>query len=201
MHWLKEYRLLAPRPGKRGGCGITRSELAAAVRRRGVGCSPKLIDIIEHGGITHPRIANAIAAEAGATPEQRDSMVHEVHRGGWTPPKRRKRSEIKNDADKPQPMAIGIIPETARAVVQLDENGITIARFESLSAAAAAAGKSAYTVGRRCRREIGSGSNEFLGLACTWRFADEWDGMTSEQRSEDMRMARQQWSRKKEDKA
>ena len=80
MHWLEKFRTEYVK--KDGTQGIDRSVFASQVRRRGVGCSAELIFIIENGGITHPNIANKIALVAGATAEQRDSMVHEERRGG-----------------------------------------------------------------------------------------------------------------------
>lgn len=185
MHWLEKFRTEYVK--KDGTKGIDRSVFASQVRRRGVGCSAELIFIIENGGITHPNIANKIALVAGATAEQRDSMVHEERRGGWQPPKAKRRAEFEKT---PQPMAPNVIPDNARRVVMIDICGKEITRFESESAAADAVGCTATTVSNRCRRLTSPGTGEFRFTDCTWRFAEEWDAMSEEARMADIENAR-----------
>lgn len=185
MHWLKKFRRDYVK--KDGTQGIDREVFASMVRRRGVGCSAVLIGIVEGGGITHPNIANKIAIVAQATPEQRDSMVHPDRRGGWNPPKPKRRSEY----EKPlPPMALNVIPDNARRVVMIDIAGKEIARFESMSDAAEAVGCSVPTVRNRCCRAVSGGTGEFRFYDCTWRFAQEWDSMSESARIADIENAR-----------
>lgn len=196
MHWIEKFRAEYKR--KDGRTGISRDELAKLVRRRKVGCSPKLIDILEHGGITHPRIANAIAAVCEADEEQRNSIVHETHRGKWTPPpKPKKRSEIlkehKGDRSKlPQPLAVNavkVLPETAKAVVQIDLYGREMARFCSISEAAQNAGVSLGVVQNRIKHRLSDAVDEYQVADCTWRFAEEWDAMSDAERTAEVERA------------
>ena len=185
MHWLKKFRRDYVK--KDGTQGIDREVFASMVRRRGVGCSALLIGIVEGGGITHPNIANKIAIVAQATPEQRDSMVHPDRRGGWRPPKPKRRSEHEK---LPQPLAPNVIPDNARRVVMIDIAGKEIARFESISDAAEAVGCTPGTVSNRCRRAISCGTGEFRFFDCTWRYAQEWDSMSELARAADIENAR-----------
>lgn len=185
MHWLKKFRMEYVR--KDGKVGISREVFASKVRRRGVGCSEKLIAIIEEGGITHPRIAKKIAIVAEATKEQYESMIHEERRNGWAPPKPARRSEHKK---LPPPLAPEVIPDHAKRVVAVDISGKEIARFESVTAAAEAVGCTPATVSNRCNRNVSSGTGEFRFFDCTWRFANEWDAMSDFEREADIENAR-----------
>ena len=184
MHWLKEFRLNYIK--KNDVVGISREELARMVQRKGVGCSAVLIGIIEGGGITHPNIADKIAAVAGASKTQRDSMVNEVHRGkgNYKPPKM-----------KPQqpghirPMAPGYVGVNARPVVMLDRNAVIIGKYASEREAALAAQCSVSVVGSRCNRKVPGRNNEFSACGYTFRWLNEWEGMSVEERIEDMRRA------------
>lgn len=72
MHWITAYREKMQ---------IDRLRFARRAR-----CSERLIFMLEEGQeITHPIIANRIAETCGATAAQRDSIVHEKHRGEWQP--------------------------------------------------------------------------------------------------------------------
>lgn len=189
MHWLKEFRLNYVQ--KDGTKGISREQLAAMIKLKHGKCSALLIGIVEGGGITHPNIANQIAIIAGATAAQRNSMVHKNYRGGWEPPKRR--PEHKNP---PKPLVPDVIPDHARRVVAIDIAGNEIGRYESLRAAADAAGCTQAAVSNRChrRRVIAS---EFSSYSCTWRFEEEWDAMSELARAADIENAQRDQRRKK----
>lgn len=191
MHWLEKFRRRYTK--KDGKKGISRAELAAMVKLKHGRCSEKLIEILEEGGITHPNIADQIAKITRATERQRDSMVHDCHRTMPEPPKPKRRAEYKVP---PPPVSPGVIPDHARRVVAIDMFGNEVARYESQTAAAAAAGCSTPTVSVRCRRAPTSGKFEFRFFDYTWRFAAEWDAMSPEQRAADIENARR---RKKND--
>lgn len=185
MHWLEKFRRkIINKDGKRG---ISREELASVVKLKHGKCSATLIEIIESGGVTQVNIADRIAAIAGATKAQRDSMVHESRRNGWMPPQPKRRAELEM---KPQPLCLDVIPDHARRVVQIDMFGNEIARFESGLAAANASGCSSATVSVRCNRGLSSGTGEFRNRDHTWRFAEEWDAMSHEERADDILKAR-----------
>lgn len=193
MHWLEKFRSRYKKPD--GSRGISREELADMVKLKHGKCSAVLIGIIESGGITHPNIADQIAAIAGATVKRRDSMVHESRRIVREPMKPKRRSEHKK---QPPPMALDVIPDTARRVVALDPEGNVIERFESLSTAAASAGTSAPVVYSRCVRKVRMLRGEFAFRGYTWRFAEEWDSMSDAEKATDMENARK--TRKREGK-
>ena len=191
MHWLKEFRRNYQR--KDGSTGITRREFAAMVRKRDteahpeqeIGCSEVLIAMLEElppdkGGVTHPAIADRIADITGATPQQRDMLVNPIHRGSYKP-----RPAKPHGPKQPGGNADESSSKT-RAVVQIAISGSEIARFPSESAAAKAAGCCRATVCNRVKRDIGNKTNEFATYGYTWRFADEWDAMTIEERLRDM---------------
>lgn len=185
MHWLEKFRSKFKRLD--GGRGISREELADMVKLKHGKCSAALIGIIESGGITQVNIADQIAAATGASKAQRDSMVHESRRSGWMPQQPRRRAELKL---KPQPLSLDVIPDHARRVVAIDMFGNEIARYESGLAAASASGCSSATVSIRCNRGLSSGMGEFKNRDHTWRFAEEWDAMSHEERAADMLKAR-----------
>lgn len=181
MHWIALFRQNYRR--KDGRIGITTEEMAALVRTRNTGCSKALIEILESGGITHPEIADRIAHVTGATPEQRDSIVHKIHRG------KRRVGKKKNQ----DPAAFSIkpmkLPENTQAVVQIGKDGREIARFASINQAARALKASTASISRRCNGEMWINSNEFKQFDSTFRFASEWDAMTDEQHMRHMMIA------------
>ena len=83
---------------------------------------------------THPRIANAIAMACGATPEQRDSIVDERHRGKWHP----KPDDYNLDNVRVRRVQSEYKFGLPRAVVEIDRRGMIIARYESIKTAAEA---------------------------------------------------------------
>lgn len=188
MHWLKQYRMEHPIGGKPMSC----KELARRVKKPGtisnpgaeIGCSEVLIGILEGGGITHPLIANRIADICGATPQQRDMLVHKMHWGTYRPPRRRPQE------NKPRlaPTDPGFKPANARAVVRIDMY-FQCRRFESIREAAMAEGCNESTVKVRCERALSGGTNEFLVRDHTWRYADEWEDMTVDERVQDLHNA------------
>lgn len=185
-----------------------------------VECSATLIDYLEHGDITSPAIAAAIVTVCCGTAEQFDSIVHEDYRGQWKPGQKiqfKPRFEVeaegrmaisivsegkvkrgkppKKEKPKPEPKpkpAPKPKPEPYRqgSVVQINTAFEEAGRFASPADAAAAMDVSIRIVGERCSRKISENSDEMNRLGCTWRYADEWDAMTPEQRVEDMRKAR-----------
>lgn len=186
MHWLKKYRM---------DNRLSREQLAAKIRKparpnrpeTGIGCSAVLIEILESGdpkrGITHPEIANRIAEVTGATAEQRDSIVHQKHRGTWTP-RLRKKAEIKKE-EKVRHFSGNVSPN-ARKVVRIARGGYETGRYESQSMAAMATGCTTMTVHNRCTRKLKPGTEEFSMYGCTFRYADEWDAMDERARMADL---------------
>lgn len=160
--WIEEYRRRT---------GNSRAELARQVRRRGVGCSPELIEILELGGKTIPQIADRIALVCGATDEQYDEIVLDKHKGKRAG-RRRRPTEL-----NPKPK---LIPASAIAVVAMDEMGREIERYDSIGLAALRADVAPENVRKRCNHEILG--NEYGLAGRTWRFAREYDGMNTAQR-------------------
>lgn len=202
MHWIEKFRREN---------GISQEEMAKLVRKckigkKQVGCSGKLIDILECGGITAPGIAAMIVKVCGGTAEQFDSIVDEIWRGKWKPgmkadfyykiaeephefvcapkePKKEKPKVEKPKEKKPH-------EDKRKSVVQIGRDGIEIMRFASVSEAAEYANVSIGSVSQRCNRIISEKTDEFKMAKCTWRFAEDWDKMTENQRAEEMRFAR-----------
>lgn len=164
MHWIEEWRTSYRR--RDGKIGLSRGEFARKVRTRKLGCSPKLIEMLEHGDVTHPKIADRIAFICNATDEQYDQIVPDVHKG-----KRRRRREWV----EPKP-----IHSNAIAVVAMDELGREIGRYDSICAAATEVKVAAENVKKRCSREMLG--NEYKLAGRTWRYAQEYDGMNAAQR-------------------
>jgi len=146
-----------------------------------------LIGILEdrNGAITHPRLADLIAAACGATVEQRDGIVHKKHRGAWPGvdgPRLIRGGQAAKRAEPTEHKGGNV-----RKVVVLDRTGEVVRRFDTLTEAAAFIGISRSGVSQRCRRIV---PYEWqTGNLNTARYADEWDAMTPEQRLEDLRRA------------
>lgn len=175
-------------------------------------CSDLLIEILEHGGITAPGIAAAITMVCGGTAEQWDSIVHEDYRGTWKPgdriafrprmqaepfdalplPKIEATIKERPRAEKPKakPPKKAAEPEIKRPVVQIGKDFAEAARYATPAAAAAAMNVSLRIITVRCDRKVSDETDEFIRYQNTWRYADEWDSMTPEQRMEDMKNAR-----------
>lgn len=141
--------------------------------------SERLIELLQctPGAVTHPNIADRIADYTGATSEQRDTMVHSIHYGTYKPftvgP-----PPFNADMDGP-------IPFNSRGVVALDRCGNELARFPHRRATCMAVGCSDQTVRNRCIRKSAN-FDEFELLEMTFRFSEEWDAMTEEERIADM---------------
>lgn len=186
MTWIEAYRT---------GIGMSRQEFAEAItdqlgRRYRVPAvvSEALIYRLEcwQGCITHPKLANLIARACGATPEQRDMIVHKSQRGTW---RGVDAPQLKRAREPRRPSAPVVCEETrqgnytnhpTRSVVVLDRGGNTLARFPSIQTAAAFVGLSTTSVRMRCIHKTPREMAE--GNACTCRYADEWDAMTNEQK-------------------
>lgn len=212
MHWIKRLRREYRR--KDGGTGISRYGLAKMVRERkvggrNVGCSGLLIDILEHGGITHPAIAAVITLVCGGTAENWNSIVHEDYRGQWKPGQKinfkprfedeaeefsihpeqaKKKPAEKKPADKPKCTEMNV--DKCKPVVQICTHGMEIMRFASMTEAAAHAKVPISSVSQRCNKNISERTDEFKLAKCTWRFAEEWDAMDEKQRAEEVKRAR-----------
>ena len=189
------------------------------IGKKQVGCSWQLIDILECGGITAPGIAAMIVKVCGGTAEQFDSIVDEIWRGKWKPgmkadfyykiaeephefvcapkepkkekPKVEKPKEPKKEKPKVEkPKEKKPHEDKCKSVVQIGRDGIEIMRFASVNEAARHANVNISSVSQRCNRIISEKTDEFKMAKCTWRFAEDWDKMTENQRAEEMRFAR-----------
>ena len=183
MHWIAQFR--RDYRHKNGKIGLTEEEMAKLVSTKNTGCSKKLIEILEAGGITHPDIADRIAHVTGATPEQRDSIVHKKHRG--------KKFRGRKKKQDPQPFSINparALPENTRGVVRIAPDGSEIERHASINKAAQKLGISTAAIHRRCHGEMWINSNEFESFGYTFRFASEWDSMTPHEKESTIAAAR-----------
>lgn len=190
MHWIEKFRRESIGPKKPGSDReefYSRSTLAGCVQSAGAGCSAALIEILENGGTTRPGIAGKIAEICGATAQQRDMIVPKKYRGAWTPQKRKHGCEFRT---KPAVVAAGTLRPNARPVVQLSINGEVLARFGSIEEAAQDMGCLPKSVRNRCRRKLNEQTNEFISFDCTWRFQDEWDDMSNEEKMKDIAIRR-----------
>lgn len=143
--------------------------------------SGKLIGILEdmNGAVTHPDLADMIAAACGATPEQRDGIVHKKHRGTWPGVDGPKLLIAVRTKQRTEPRTHR---GNTRRVVVLDREGNEVRRFDTLTEAAAFIGISRTSLGQRCRRII---PYEWqTGNQYTARYADEWDATPPAERLE-----------------
>ena len=185
--------------------GIDAAELAARVREYGNMQRVKPIGRVSIGlietldaqkgnGFTNPKFADAIAAVCGATCAQRDMIVAEQHRGTWrlTDAARERAEEAAKRAKKRySPWHNMLIkrpaaptPDTGRAVVMVDRQGEVVKRYPSVINAAQCNGIHKGTVSDKCmqRRKF-----EFNN-GVTFRYADEWERMTAEERKRSLMM-------------
>lgn len=180
MHFIMEHcRKMC---GRKYGCDEChayyckpRFDLADRVK-----CSEHLLWMLVngHNTVTHPNIADRIADECRATPEQRDSLVAAKHHGTYVPkpPKPTAAEEIREE--------ISIQKNNNRPVVAVDVLGDELARYESADEAANYLYCSNRSIWRRCQRRCVK--NEFEPFGITFRYADEFDAMTPEQRRSDV---------------
>lgn len=140
------------------------------------GVSDTLIHMLERqkNAVTHPRIANIIADVCGATAEQRDMIVAEIHRGQWNPV-----------VTKPNFNDLKLHGQNgSKAVVKIDRRGNAVDYYESVVDAARRTPQTEKMIRDRCKRRV---PNEFTYMVpYTFRYAAEWDIMTAAQRQEDI---------------
>lgn len=178
MHWLEKWR--------------KDHQMSREIFAQQVNVSEELIWILENmeKGVTHPKIADAIADYTGATPQQRDSIVHKKHHGTYKPNPRAKswEKQQKKIAVRKKP------PESEnkqkRPVVALNEAGVIVGKYPSVNAAVEANFPcSQESVRNRCTRRLKPSTNEFMPYGVTFRYADEWDMMPELLREDDMKRA------------
>lgn len=174
MHWLEQWR--------------REHQMSKKTLADQVGASEALIDILEnqHKGITHPKIADAIADYTGATPQQRDSIVHKKHHGTYKP-KKKPVKKVSAEKNRPEKMRNG---PPKREILLLNEGGVIMRRCMGLEESAMAVSCTMTTVRNRCSRLMSPSVNEFLPYGVTFRYADEWEAMTEVEQIMDMRNAR-----------
>lgn len=143
-------------------------------------CSEHLLWMLANGHnvVTHPNIADRIADECRATSEQRDTLVAAKHHGTYkpSPPSPTKAEEIREE--------ISIQKNNCRPVVAVDVLGREVSRYISAEGAAHYLYCSSRSVWRRCQRRCIK--DEFEPFGITFRYADEYDAMTPEQRRADV---------------
>ena len=138
---------------------------------KAVGCSEQLLWMLmnEHGCVTHPNIANAIADYMCATQAERDSIVAPKHRGTWTP----RPGRISEDRERGGSW-------NSKGVVALDRLGQVIARFPTIKAAARHAGCSPSAISYKCNKMHAHG-DEFKQFGMAFRFEADWELMSPEE--------------------
>ena len=183
--WIREFR---------ARYGLTLGDLGRYVRRLGdkrrpgwpMRCSGVTLERLESipGYVTHPSIADLIADAVGATASQRDAIVAEGHRGTYRP------RHVKMRRPEPAPSAVRAPEYQASikaAIVKVDRGGEIVERYESVQMAADMNGIDESCVYKRCLRRIAR-EFHFMGVSTgtTFRYADEWEKMTPEERERDL---------------
>lgn len=180
--------------------------------------SERLIHMLEvdENAVTHPRIADAIAVLCGATSEQRDMIVADIHKGQYSPTNEEimlakkinqtvfikgvdyhstvsKKRKIVNKPKPKLPPTIKINPnQYSMAVVKVDYHGNVVKRYPSMSEAARCEKTHRTCIKARCVRELHKEFGVFMNQKIkvnheyTFRYADEWDTMDTEQRIADI---------------
>lgn len=183
--WITEFR---------EANGLTIEQLARALRQLGatktpeIGCSDTLLYRLEcvKNFCTVPAIANLIAEGCGATAAQRDELVLPQYKGTWKPTGEPGIDLNRARARESARPTVFVVP--GRPVVAVDPRGLEVGRYAGVVYAAARYGMGKETVRKRAQRKmIGC---EFGTLLVTFRFADEWDRMTPEERFADIAKAR-----------
>lgn len=177
--WIRDFRQ---------AMGMSREAFARAVTWKLGGrgsdaltVTGELIGKLEemNGCITHPDLADLIAAACGATVEQRDGIVHKRHRGTWPGVGVPLLLIAMRTTQRTEPREH---KGNTRQVVVLDRTGNEVRRFDTLTEAAAFIGISRTSLGQRCRRII---PYEWqTGNQYTARYADEWDATPPAERLE-----------------
>lgn len=199
--WIEEFRRQH---------NLSRLELSRIVK-----VSPELICILEEWprAVTHPKLANRLAAACGATPAQRDGIVNKIHAGTWEPDRSqkyavraanylKKRAEARAALERAREKAEAAARERARAaelaatrkyggaqkrrVVLIDREGNVLKVYESVKAAAEGEKWTDANISQKCRRAV---ADEFRFSDTTFRYADEWTAMTPAQRRADLNMS------------
>lgn len=174
--WIEDYRRQY---------GLEPDDLARMVNVAGRKMIPKLEGTVSDTLIyiletskkprTHPRIADAIATVCRATPEQRDSIVDERHRGKW---KSEHAETAKSELQTPAWKLHGEKP-----VVMIDGSGKVLTKYSSTAEASRASRIATKTIGEICKRKK---KNIFALYGYTFRYTEEWETMTDEQRIQDI---------------
>lgn len=148
-----------------------RKELSEAT-----GCSEQLVELLQsaHGAVTHPNIADRIADYIGVSPEERDEIVADKHNGTYIP-----------GTSTPPPFIEPYLSWNARYIVVLNRYGTELCRYGSADKVSYHTGASSGCILTRCKREL-TVVDEFDAHGITFRFADEWDAMTEEERIADL---------------
>ena len=176
--------------------GLTLEQLGAAIRRVGAKKHPpaRVSDILlenletKRGYKTVPGLADLIAETCGATPAQRDELVLKQYRGTWKGTGKPKLAERRPAPMAPLPPQGGKKPAVKkkyhdghnRQVLAIDRNGNVVHRYASLQNAWGLTGINPSTIRKRCYGDIKG--DEFRIYGFTFRYADEWDSLTEDQR-------------------
>ena len=190
--WIEDFR---------NRYNLERHEFARRVRVLGarkrpgrpIGCSESLVYLLERSSkpVTHPNIADLLAEACGASAEEWDSIVRPKWRGRWRGdgvPRCLKGCEwtagksgsLPGPVDQPH-WRHG--EAGRREIVKIDANGEVLERYVSLTYATAVLGQSMNSIGERARKCV---RNEFAPKGYSFRFAEEWDGMSPEERKRDL---------------
>lgn len=137
----------------------------------------ELIHLLEIGAVTHPMIANAIAEYCGATVEQRDMLVNEIHRGEWEP-------NTKVQYIQPRELSFNNCKSGAKPVVKVDRHGNVIAAYESVVDAARHEDMNEDNIRNRCKHRVKQDIT--LEFPFTFRYQDEWLAMSREEQLRDI---------------
>ena len=178
MHWLEKWR--------------KDHQMCRETFARQVNVSEELIWILENmeKGVTHPRIADAIADYTGATPQQRDSIVHKKHHGTYKPNPRAKSWEKQQKKTAVRKKTQESENKQKRPVVALNEAGVIVEEYPSVNAAVEANFPCTQeSVRNRCARRLKPSTNEFMPYGVTFRYADEWFMMPEWLKKDDMQRA------------
>ena len=185
--WITEFRQAR---------GMTLEELGGVIRYYGkrrkpaLRVSDTLLEWLEGvpGYRTVPALADLIAEVCGATPQQRDELVLEKYRGTWRgtgtplePPAKQARAARK------RAVRLTWRGEPVKAVVAIDRGGNILARYPNVTNLSAHSGLHTTSIRRRCDGK--TAGNEFLRYGLTYRYQDEWEKLTEEEKREELRKA------------
>lgn len=176
MNWIATW--CNQRCGRNERCDRCSKECAPRFEiAKAVGCSEQLVWMLmnHHDCVTQVNIANRIADYLGATEEQRDSIVAPKHRGTWKPNPKRKAKKPRARRKNPR----------YRTVVAVDCIGNVVRRFPSLRSAGAYVGMTGEAIAYRCNH-LHTEKDEFENVGITFRYENEWEKMTTEERIRDL---------------